>query len=262
MYIVHDMYLYTCIPVHCHAYTCTCIPVYLYTVMHIHVPVYLYTCTLSCIYMYLYTCTCSFACDIERCPVTHSQEQPDQYDEQRGLYLYTCTLSCIYMYLYTCIPVHCHAYTCTCIPVHVVLHVTLNAAPSHTLRNNLINMMSNAIFKHLTNLTQEAPVAIATYIMSLPTPLTNLTLDISIILGGILYPYATSFLLPVSSCTPSPSLLPLTHSLTHSLTLTHTLTLSLTHSLTHSITHSLTPSLHPRYTWLLWSRINQRNTSS
>jgi ABC-type multidrug transport system ATPase subunit len=64
-------------------------------------------------------------------------------------------------------------------------------------RNNLINMMHNAIFKDLTGLDPEDPVAIATSIMPLPAPPRNLTLDISSILGGILYPYATSFLLPV-----------------------------------------------------------------
>jgi ABC-type multidrug transport system fused ATPase/permease subunit len=64
-------------------------------------------------------------------------------------------------------------------------------------RNNLINMMSNALFKNLTGAAGTDPVAIATYIMPLPTPPMYLTLDISTILGGVLYPYATSFLLPV-----------------------------------------------------------------
>ena len=59
-------------------------------------------------------------------------------------------------------------------------------------------MMSNALFKNLTGAAGTDPVAIATYIMPLPTPPMYLTLDISTILGGVLYPYATSFLLPVS----------------------------------------------------------------
>ena len=58
--------------------------------------------------------------------------------------------------------------------------------------------MSNAVFKNLTSAAGTDPVAIATYVMPLPTPPVYLTLDISTVLGGILYPYAASFLLPVS----------------------------------------------------------------
>ena len=66
-------------------------------------------------------------------------------------------------------------------------------------------MMHNAIFKNLTGLEADAPVAIKTSIMSLPALPTELQLDISTILGGVLYPYATSFLLPVSIYSLSPS---------------------------------------------------------
>ena len=40
--------------------------------------------------------------------------------------------------------------------------------------------------------------AIVTYIMPLFSHKTNLTIDITILLGGILYPFAASFLFPVS----------------------------------------------------------------
>ena len=83
-------------------------------------------------------------------------------------------------------------------------------------------MMHNAIFKNLTGLEADAPVAIKTSIMPLPALPTELQLDISTILGGILYPYATSFLLPVSTSSLSPSL---------------------PHFLTPSPSHTLSPSL-------------------
>ena len=61
-------------------------------------------------------------------------------------------------------------------------------------------MMSNALFKYLLNdtLSPEDNVSIATYIMPLPTQPMPITVDITSILGGLLYPFAASFLVPVS----------------------------------------------------------------
>ena len=94
-------------------------------------------------------------------------------------------------------------------------------------------MMSNAIFKHLTGNESEttiygitclynvyrpikgetlsllwyclhpagADVVITTYIMPLPSNVMNVTIDVTTILGGILFPFAFSFVMPVSTCT-------------------------------------------------------------
>ena len=63
-----------------------------------------------------------------------------------------------------------------------------------------MNMVDNAIFKDLLGESGggEDPL-ISTYIMPIPVedPL-NITIDIASILGGILYPFAYSFLIPVS----------------------------------------------------------------
>ena len=67
-------------------------------------------------------------------------------------------------------------------------------------------MMSNALFKYLltsnlnnsSNDTYSDYVPITTYIMPLLSAPTNITIDISTLLGGILFPFAASFLIPVS----------------------------------------------------------------
>ncbi len=62
-------------------------------------------------------------------------------------------------------------------------------------------MMSNALFKQLLGINQSSlgdNVTIATYIMPLPTQPMPITIDITSILGGLLYPFALSFLIPVS----------------------------------------------------------------
>lgn len=60
-------------------------------------------------------------------------------------------------------------------------------------------MVDNAIFKELLHMSGEEDLPITTYIMPIPltTPM-NITIDIASILGGILYPFAYSFLIPVS----------------------------------------------------------------
>ena len=73
-------------------------------------------------------------------------------------------------------------------------------------RNMFINMMDNAIFKSILtnygikNESSGGDPLINTYIMPIPviTPM-NITIDIASILGGILYPFAYSFLIPVSA---------------------------------------------------------------
>ena len=44
-----------------------------------------------------------------------------------------------------------------------------------------------------------ADVVIATYIMPLPSNVMNVTIDVTTILGGILFPFAFSFVMPVST---------------------------------------------------------------
>ncbi|KAL5475219.1 hypothetical protein EMCRGX_G027292 [Ephydatia muelleri] len=63
-------------------------------------------------------------------------------------------------------------------------------------RNNVINMISNAVVKNLTNNTSTDPI-IVTYIAPLPAKPTTISVDILTILSGLLFPFATSFLLPV-----------------------------------------------------------------
>lgn len=60
--------------------------------------------------------------------------------------------------------------------------------------------MDNAILKHLLNRNGAAGPLITTYIMPIPVmgDQMNITIDVASILGGILYPFATSFLIPVS----------------------------------------------------------------
>ena len=62
-------------------------------------------------------------------------------------------------------------------------------------------MVDNAIFKYLRNASEDDDeVLITTYIMPIPVlgPQMNITIDIASILGGILYPFSASFLIPVS----------------------------------------------------------------
>ena len=61
-----------------------------------------------------------------------------------------------------------------------------------------MNMMSNALYKMLANETDTEDVVIATYIMPIPSMGMNITIDITIIIGGVLFPFAFSFLIPVS----------------------------------------------------------------
>ena len=68
------------------------------------------------------------------------------------------------------------------------------------LRNGIVNMMSNALYKMLSNKTGGGDdVTIATYIMPMPHKLMNITIDITTLIGGVLFPFAFSFLIPVSS---------------------------------------------------------------
>ena len=63
-------------------------------------------------------------------------------------------------------------------------------------------MMSNALYKMLTNKTESEggdDVVIATYIMPMPHKGMNVTIDITTLIGGVLFPFAFSFLIPVSN---------------------------------------------------------------
>jgi len=69
-------------------------------------------------------------------------------------------------------------------------------------RNGIINMMSNSLFKYLReNETSGdlagADPAIVTYIMPLPAGVMNITIDLSTLLGGVLFPFSFSFIMPV-----------------------------------------------------------------
>lgn len=64
-------------------------------------------------------------------------------------------------------------------------------------------MMDNAILKHLLKRSDEyvqgEESLITTYIMPIPpTDKMKLSIDVATIVGGILYPFAASFLIPVS----------------------------------------------------------------
>ena len=65
----------------------------------------------------------------------------------------------------------------------------------------MVNMVDNAILKHLLGKSDEqgdAPI-ITTYIMPIPATIQmNLSIDVATIVGGILYPFSASFLIPVS----------------------------------------------------------------
>ena len=68
-----------------------------------------------------------------------------------------------------------------------------------------MNWMSNAVFKYLLGMNETeagADFLISTSIMPLPTPVTNITIDITTLIGGLLYPFAASFLIPVSLSLP------------------------------------------------------------
>ena len=45
-----------------------------------------------------------------------------------------------------------------------------------------------------------ADPAIVTYIMPLPAGVMNITIDLSTLLGGVLFPFSFSFIMPVSNC--------------------------------------------------------------
>ena len=59
-------------------------------------------------------------------------------------------------------------------------------------------MMSDALYKMLANETDAEDVVIATYIMPMPSTGMNITTDITTLIGGVLFPFAFSFLIPVS----------------------------------------------------------------
>ncbi len=65
----------------------------------------------------------------------------------------------------------------------------------------MINMVDNAILKKLLNHSGEEDPIITTYIMGIPVfnKTMFIRIDIASILGGILFPFATSFLIPVSN---------------------------------------------------------------
>ena len=56
---------------------------------------------------------------------------------------------------------------------------------------------------HISETAQPDNVTIATYIMPLHSEKSELTIDITNILGNILYPFSVSFLFPVSITTPT-----------------------------------------------------------
>ena len=61
-------------------------------------------------------------------------------------------------------------------------------------------MMSNALYKMLSNKTEGGDdVTIATYIMPLPHKVMYISIDIATLIGGLLFPFAFSFLIPVST---------------------------------------------------------------
>ena len=63
----------------------------------------------------------------------------------------------------------------------------------------MINMVNNAILKKLLNHSGKEDPIITTYIMGIPVFNTMfIRIDIASILG-IIYPFATSFLIPVST---------------------------------------------------------------
>ncbi len=63
---------------------------------------------------------------------------------------------------------------------------------------NLCIHVYNIRYLVLVGLASDAAVAIATYIMPIPGPVHDITIDVNGLLGGILYPFALSFLIPVS----------------------------------------------------------------
>ena len=74
--------------------------------------------------------------------------------------------------------------------------------PPPPSRNGIVNMMSNALYKKLAgdvNKTGAEDVVIATYIMPMPSKGLNITIDITTLIGGVLFPFAFSFLIPVSN---------------------------------------------------------------
>ena len=58
-------------------------------------------------------------------------------------------------------------------------------------------MMSNALYKMLANKTGAEDVVIATYITPIPNMGMNITIDITTLIGGVLFPFSFSFLIPV-----------------------------------------------------------------
>ena len=62
-------------------------------------------------------------------------------------------------------------------------------------RNRIINLMHN---KFLLMLTNASRLLINTFVSALPSVSSPITIDVTGILGGALFPFATSLLLPVS----------------------------------------------------------------
>jgi ABC-type multidrug transport system ATPase subunit len=63
-------------------------------------------------------------------------------------------------------------------------------------KDHLISMIHNAWFKTLANISEDGPV-IKTFISPLPSSLLPVTIDVTAILGGALYPFATTLLFPI-----------------------------------------------------------------
>lgn len=83
------------------------------------------------------------------------------------------------MTLYDVYSVHCNTIECGCA----------------NFRNRVINLMHN---KFLLMLTNASRLLINTFVSALPSVSTPITIDVTGILGGALFPFATSLLLPVS----------------------------------------------------------------
>ncbi|XP_065901227.1 ABC transporter A family member 9-like isoform X2 [Dysidea avara] len=90
-------------------------------------------------------------------------------------------------------------YTVVAPSFQIVYHLaSLNFSSFYTSRwVQASNLVHNAYLKHLTGNDQESDPMIDVRVMSLPTTLTKDDIDLTISLYGILYPLATSFIIPV-----------------------------------------------------------------
>ena len=83
--------------------------------------------------------------------------------------------------------------------MHVCAHLSVESPPLNcdcpNCRNRIINVVHNKLFLTLTN---ASALLINTFVSALPSQLTPITIDVTGILGGALFPFATSLLLPVS----------------------------------------------------------------